>query len=55
VRDANADPFYKGVTVEGGTNFSLQDFGAAFGVIDPSQIYLFRSAGTTVDVVFTAR
>lgn len=57
VRDANADPLYKGVTVEGGTNFSLQDFGSGGGggLIDPNQIWFYRSAGTTIDVVFQAR
>lgn len=54
VRDANADPFYKGITVEGGVNFSLQDFGYG-GLIDPNQIWLYRNAGTTIDVVFQAR
>lgn len=54
VRDANADPLYKGVLVQGGTNFSLQDFGYG-GIIDPNAIFLYRAAGTTVDIVFQGR
>lgn len=54
VRDANADPLYKGVTVLVGQNYSLQDFGYG-GLIDPTQIYIYRAAGTTIDVVFQAR
>ena len=54
VRDANADPLYKGITVPANQNYSLQDFGYG-GLIDPNQIWLYRTAGTTVDVVFQAR
>lgn len=54
VRDANADPLYKGVTVLAGQNYSLQDFGYG-GLIDPSQIFIYRNAGTTLDVVFQSR
>lgn len=45
---------YKGVTVIGGSNYSLQDFGPR-GMIDPNQVWLFNQSGTNVDVVFQAR
>lgn len=45
---------YKGVTVLGGSNYSLQDFGPA-GMIDPNQIYFYNQSGCTMDVTFQAR
>lgn len=45
---------YKGVTVLGGTNYSLQDFGQA-GMIDPNQVWLYNQSGCTIDVTFQAR
>lgn len=54
VRDAASGSNYKGVTVLAGQNYSLQDFGPA-GVVDPNQVWFYRNAGTTMDVVFTGR
>lgn len=45
---------YKGVTVSGGTNYSLQDFGQA-GMIDPNQVWFYNQSGCGMDVTFQAR
>lgn len=55
VRDVAGGGFYKGVTVVAGQNYSLQDFGSAFGIIDPNQIYFYCVAGCDADVTFQAR
>lgn len=55
VRDATSGSNYRGVLVTAGTNFSLQDFGAADGIIDPTSIFFYSSPGCNIDVVFTAR
>src|SRR5262245_15797529 len=44
-----------GVAVTAGSNFSLQDFGPAFGVIDPNQIYFYNQSGCQMAVTFQAR
>jgi len=46
---------YQGVAAIGGQNYSLQDFGSDFGLIDPTQIYLYAQSGATIDVTFQAR
>lgn len=55
VRDATSGSNYRGVLAAAGTNFSLQDFGSADGIIDPNAIYFYSSPGCNMDVVFTAR
>jgi len=44
-----------GITLAAGQNFSLQDFGDAFGVIDPNQIWFYNQSGCGMNVTFTAR
>ena len=55
VRNTSGGGFYKGVTALGGEPFSLQDFGDAFGVIDPNAIFFYNQSGCNMDVVFTGR
>lgn len=44
-----------GIVVAAGANFSLQDFGPSFGVIDPNAIWLYNQSGCGVAVTFQAR
>ena len=44
-----------GMAVAAGVNFSLQDFGPAFGVIDPNQIWFYNQSGCQMAVTFQAR
>lgn len=44
-----------GVALAGGATFDLQDFGPAFGVIDPNQIWFYAQSGGGMAVTFTAR
>jgi len=55
VRDANASPLYKGVTILAAENYSLQDFGADFGLIDPQQIWFYSAGGTNLDITYQGR
>lgn len=55
VKNASIGSFYQGVRVAAGQNFSLQDFGSDFGIIDPNQIYIYSVSGTGCDLAFTAR
>lgn len=55
VRAATSGSFYRGVTVVAGQNFSLQDFGGMYGVIDPSAIYCYNQSGCDIDLTFKAR
>lgn len=56
VRSAAAvSPQYQGVPVIADQNYSLQDFGAAYGIIDPNTIWVYSLAGTTASLVFQAR
>lgn len=45
---------YKGTALAAGEPASLQDF-AGFGVVDPNQVYLWNTGGTTLDIIFQAR
>lgn len=46
-----------GINLAAATNFSLQDFGPDFGIIDPTQIFFWsvNPSGTGMNVIFTAR
>lgn len=44
-----------GIAVPAGQSFSLQDFGADFGVIDPNQIWFYNQSGCGMAVTFKAR
>lgn len=55
VKNATADPYYQGIRINGGQNYSLQDFGGGYGMIDPNQIYLYSASGSGADLVFQAR
>jgi len=55
VKNATAGSFYQGIRVNGGQNYSLQDFGGGTGLIDPNQIYLYSVSGSGADLVFQAR
>lgn len=44
-----------GVPLAAEENFSLQDFGADYGVIDPNQIWFFSADETDMSVTFQAR
>lgn len=55
VKNATAGSFYEGIRVNGGANYSLQDFGGGTGLIDPNQIFFYSTSGCGADVVFQAR
>src|ERR1043165_2828024 len=44
-----------GIALAAGANFSLQDFGSAFGVIDPNQIWFYSQSGCGMAVTFQSR
>lgn len=44
-----------GIALTPGANFSLQDFGPAFGIIDPNQIWFYSQSGSGMAVTFQAR
>jgi len=44
-----------GIRLAAGQNMSLQDFGPAYGIIDPNQIWFYSQSGTQMSVTFTAR
>lgn len=44
-----------GIAVAAGENFSLQDFGSDYGVIDPNQIYFYSQSGSGMVVTFSGR
>jgi len=44
-----------GVLLTQTQNFSLQDFGDDFGIIDPTAIYFWSQSGCGMAVTFTAR
>jgi hypothetical protein len=44
-----------GIALTPTQNFSLQDFGSDFGVIDPNQIYFWNQNGCGMAVTFQAR
>lgn len=46
---------YTGVAAAAGQNYSLQDFGDDYGIIDPTQIWLYQQSGCTLDLTFQAR
>jgi hypothetical protein len=56
VRGDNAvSPQYRGAPVVANQNYSLQDFGSAYGIIDPNAVWLYSQSGTRVAIVFQAR
>lgn len=55
VKNASAGSFYQGVHVAPGRNYSLQDFGGGYGLIDPNQIYIYSLSGGAADLTFNAR
>lgn len=44
-----------GIALGAGQSFSLEDFGPAFGVIDPNQIWFYSQSGSGMAVTFQAR
>lgn len=44
-----------GIALAAGENFSLQDFGSMYGVIDPTAIYFWSQSGSGMAVTFQAR
>lgn len=51
VRNADADPLYKGVELAANENHSLQDPGMR-GIIDPETIWLYSVAGASIELTF---
>jgi hypothetical protein len=52
--DSNVSPS-TGIALAAGANFSLQDFGDKFGVIDPNAIWFYSQSGCGMAVTFQAR
>src|SRR6185436_5939253 len=52
--DANTSQL-TGILRTAAVPLDLKDFGDAFGIIDPNQIYFWNQSGTGMAVVFTAR
>lgn len=51
VRNADADPLYKGAEVAAAENYSLQDSGMR-GIIDPETIWLYSVGGANIELTF---